>query len=104
VELNLVNRKFTWSNNQDVPVMARLDRFFFVSTEWDRAYPLVRVSALPKEISDHTPLLVDTGGNQTFEKKKFRFKIWWIERADFRGVVARAWNTNCSSRNPMEVW
>jgi hypothetical protein len=35
---------------------------FFVSTEWDRAYPLVRVSALPKEISDHTPLLVDTEG------------------------------------------
>jgi hypothetical protein len=82
--------------------MARLNRVF-ASIDWERAYPLVRVFALPKGISDHTPLLVDTGGNQTFGKKKFRFEKWWIERADFREVVTKAWNITCSSQDPMEV-
>jgi hypothetical protein len=103
IEINLANRKFTWSNNQATPVLARLERVF-ASPDWERAYPLVRVTALPREISDHTPLLVDTGGNQMFGKKKFRFKKWWLERAEFRDVVAKAWSTTCASKDPMEVW
>jgi hypothetical protein len=50
----------------------------------------VRVSALPKGISDHRPLLVDIGCNLPFRKKKFRFEKWWLERADFREVVTKA--------------
>jgi hypothetical protein len=69
--------------------MARLDRVF-ASTDWERAYPFMRVTALPKGISDHTPLLVDTGDNQSFGKKKFRFEKWWLERANFREIVSKA--------------
>jgi hypothetical protein len=103
IEINLANRKFTWSNDQAIPVLAKLDRVF-ASPDWERAYPLVRVTALPREISDHTPLLVDTGGNQMFGKKKFRFEKLWLERADFKEVVVKAWSTTCASNDPMEVW
>jgi hypothetical protein len=68
-------------------VLARLDSLCLY---WDCAYPLVRESALPKGISDHTPLLVDIGCNLPFRKKKFRFEKWWLERADFREVVTKA--------------
>jgi endonuclease/exonuclease/phosphatase family metal-dependent hydrolase len=65
VELNPVNKKFTWSNNQVTPILAKLDRVF-VSTDWESAFPLVRVSALAKCISDHNPLLVDSGGGGVY--------------------------------------
>jgi endonuclease/exonuclease/phosphatase family metal-dependent hydrolase len=71
--LNPSNRKYTWSNNQMNPILAKLDRIF-VSTEWELAFPLARVAALPKGISDHTPLLLDAGANCSFGKKKFRFE------------------------------
>jgi exonuclease III len=67
IEVNPSNRKFTWSNNQEKAVLAKLDRIF-VPTDWEAAFPLVRVSALPKNISGHNPLLVDNNNNnnQTF--------------------------------------
>jgi hypothetical protein len=102
IEFNLVNRKFTWSNNQAIPILAKLDRVF-ASPNWEMAYPLVRVTALPREISDHSPLLDDTSGNQRFGKKKFRFEKWWLERADFKEVVVKAWSTAYASNDPMEV-
>jgi hypothetical protein len=64
----------------------------------------VRVTALPKDISNHNPILVESGINFSFSKKKFTFEKWWLERPDFKDVVSKAWNTSCSSCNPMEVW
>jgi hypothetical protein len=84
-------------------VLAKLDRVF-ASTDWEAAFPLVRVRGLPKCTSDHTPLLVDTGDNCVLGKKKFRFEKWWLEREDFKDVVRKAWTVECSSRCPMEVW
>ena len=45
IELELRNRKFTWTNNQENLVMARLDRVF-MSTELEVVFPLARVKAL----------------------------------------------------------
>jgi hypothetical protein len=41
--------------------------------------------------------------NFSFGKNKFRFEKWWLERHDFKEVVAKAWNTPCSSCSPVEV-
>jgi hypothetical protein len=102
VELNPSNRKFTWSSNQVNLVLAKLDRFF-ASTEWECVFPLARVVALPKGISDHNPLLIDVGANVAFGKKA-RFKKWWLVRADFKDVVLKAWSAPCPQSDPMEVW
>jgi endonuclease/exonuclease/phosphatase family metal-dependent hydrolase len=42
--------------------LAKLDRIF-VSTDWEVGFPLVKITALPNNISDHNPLLVDSGTN-----------------------------------------
>jgi endonuclease/exonuclease/phosphatase family metal-dependent hydrolase len=52
--------------------MAKLDKIF-ISTEWEKAFPLVRVASLEKSISDHTPLLIESGDNCFAIKKKIRF-------------------------------
>jgi endonuclease/exonuclease/phosphatase family metal-dependent hydrolase len=60
-------RKFTWANSRRVPTYEKLDRVL-VSTEWEQNFPLARVEALSREVSDHTPLLLCTG--EKAEKKK----------------------------------
>jgi hypothetical protein len=83
--------------------LAKLDRIF-VSTDWKSAFSLVRVSTLAKCISDYNPLLLDSGGSSFYSKKKFRFKKWWLERFDFKDLVLKAWSSECSMRDPMDVW
>jgi len=62
IELELRNRKYTWTNNQENVVMTRLDRVF-VSTELESVFPLARIKALDRTPSDHNPILVDLGDN-----------------------------------------
>lgn len=102
IELNPYNRKFTWANNQKNLVQAKPDRIF-VSTEWETVFPLANVACLAKEVSDHTPLLLDLGENLSRGKKKFRFEKWWIERDDFKKVVSKAWGARCLESSPIEI-
>jgi exonuclease III len=60
-EIEMSGRRFTWANSRRVPTYERLDRVL-ISPEWEQQYPLVRVEALNREISDHTPLLLSLGG------------------------------------------
>ncbi|WVZ81051.1 LOW QUALITY PROTEIN: hypothetical protein U9M48_028478 [Paspalum notatum var. saurae] len=57
-ELDLSGRKFTWANSLDLPTFEKLDRVL-VSTEWELKFPLATVQALTRDISDHTPILLD---------------------------------------------
>ena len=65
LELNAVNKKITWSNKQDNLVLAKLDRIF-VTTDWDRGFPLAKVGCLDRIPSDHNPLLLKAGDNAFF--------------------------------------
>jgi len=103
IELDLRNRKFTWTNNQDNLVMARIDRVF-ISTDLEAAFPLARVKALDRIPSDHNPLLVDLGDNAFYGKKRFRFEKWWLQEENFRQVVDKAWSIPCHESSAIDVW
>ncbi|WVZ55348.1 hypothetical protein U9M48_006020, partial [Paspalum notatum var. saurae] len=64
------NGCFTWTNNQEYVVKAKLDRVL-VSPSWDAVFPLAKVSLLDRFPSDHNPLLIEIGTNMFFGKKKF---------------------------------
>jgi hypothetical protein len=102
VELNPSNRLYTWINNQDNPILAKLDRFV-VSTSRDLTFPLSRVKALDRIPSDHNPILVDTGDNVARPKKKFRFEKWWLKKESFKDVIIKAWTTPCPNSNPIDI-
>lgn len=59
-ELELSGRKNTWANSLPVPTYEKLDRIL-ISADLEQKYPLSHVTALTRDISDHTPLLLDTG-------------------------------------------
>jgi len=104
IELNPSNKRFTWTNNQEHPILAKIDRVF-VSGLWDDAFPLSSVKALDRFPSDHNPLVLDSGANTCFDKKKrFRFEKWWLEKESFGSVVEKAWGTPCSFSNSLDRW
>jgi len=51
---------FTRSNNQDFPTLEKLDRIL-VSEEWEDNFPYAIAKRLPREVSDHNPLIIFSG-------------------------------------------
>jgi hypothetical protein len=78
MEINLLGRCFTWSNNQQNQIMSHIDRVF-CSTEFDRIFPLATIRALPRNPSDHTPILWESKIDQTRRKSRFKFEKWGVE-------------------------
>ena len=103
MEIKSANRKFTWSNNQNNPIFATIDRVFS-SGSWDIKFPLSVVTALPRVGSDHTPLLIDTGARRVTSPKIFRFEKWWLDQPDFKDLVRKIWNTPVPGKTAMDVW
>jgi endonuclease/exonuclease/phosphatase family metal-dependent hydrolase len=59
-KIQMFGRKYTWANNLATPTFEKLDRIL-ITTEWEEKYPLTTVHALTREVSDHTPLLLNFG-------------------------------------------
>ena len=78
-------RKYTWANNLPGPTYERLDRIF-ICPDWEDKYPLATVNAMEREISNHTPLLLDTGDNKK-NQPIFRFENAWMLMEGFRDFV-----------------
>uniref|UniRef100_A0A453DH67 Endonuclease/exonuclease/phosphatase domain-containing protein n=1 Tax=Aegilops tauschii subsp. strangulata TaxID=200361 RepID=A0A453DH67_AEGTS len=103
MEISVANRKYTWSNNQDNPIFATIDRVF-TSLSWDAYFRLSVVTALPRVGSDHTPLILDTGARRVSSPKIFRFEKWWLDHPDFKKMVADTWNTPVPEKTAIDIW
>jgi endonuclease/exonuclease/phosphatase (EEP) superfamily protein YafD len=58
-EMHRHGGSFTWTNKQESPFMAVLDRVF-LSPDWEVQFPLATAQSLTIIGSDHNPLLVET--------------------------------------------
>src|SRR3989337_356352 len=103
-EIELTGRKFTWANSLPTPTYEKLDRVL-ASVEWEQKYPLVSVQAMQRAISDHTPLLVDSGdATHIGNKNTFSFELSWFEKDNFIAIIAREWAKPVSGRSNLERW
>jgi hypothetical protein len=89
-ELNLLGKKFTWSNNQSSPTMSRIDKAFYI-VAWENLYDKTTLQALSSSSSDHCPLLVFPF-ILPYVRLKFRFESYWIQIPEFREVVQESWS------------
>jgi len=81
-DLNLNGGNYTWSNNQDFPTLERLDRIL-MSEDWENLFPLSTLKKIPREFSDHNPLLLYTDQERTKSSKPFCFENAWLKHHDF---------------------
>jgi hypothetical protein len=103
-EIKLSGGQFTWVNSLPSPTYEKLDSVL-MTTEWEFKYPLVSVRALDRGVSNHTPLLLDTGeaafsGNG----RQFRLELSWFTREDFYSRVAEIWRKPVRGRNSVQWW
>ena len=91
IELPLLDRAYTWTNNRQQPTLQKIDRVF-VNLAWDLVFPNSSVSSLTRFVSDHVPLVVSI---QTTVPRPatFRFENTWANWASCRTVVTSAWNS-----------
>lgn len=100
-EVQMSGRQFTWCNFQDSPTLEKLDRVF-INNEWEDIYPLTTVRTLVRAMSDHNPMLMETGQNMA-PQSIFRFEQSWFLREDLTSVVEEIWNSDYRG-DSMERW
>ena len=103
-EIVMSGRQYTWAGPRDEPTYEKLDRVL-VSTEWEDKYPLSMVEARDRNISDHTPLVLNTGSS-THQDRQFSFKFerGWLIRDGFFDMVANIWRQECHGTTSMQRW
>jgi hypothetical protein len=102
-ELELSDRQYTWANNLQSPTLEKLDRVL-VSTDWELKYHLVRVNALPRIISDHTPLLLKMGMSSQHTAHLFKFELVWLLKDGFYDLVTDIWQRERKGSTSLEIW
>ncbi|PKU86575.1 Putative ribonuclease H protein [Dendrobium catenatum] len=82
MDLKAVGLRYTWFNGRvDDPIHIKLDRML-VNQEWLDCFPFSFYKVLPNLCSDHSPLLLSSGGN--FSKASmFQFKNFWLKLDGF---------------------
>jgi hypothetical protein len=103
-ELEMTGRKYTWANYAEVPTFKKLD-CILITIEWEQKFPLASIQALTREISDHTPLLLDTGTpSHRGNARNFKFELAWLTREGFFDLVKGVWEIENRGWSPMEQW
>lgn len=90
-EFNLGGRKFTYMCEDDGRKLSKLDRFL-VCANFINFQPKSSVVALPREYSDHCPLILKQT-DADFGPRPFRLFNSWLARENFHSIFLVAWNS-----------
>jgi exonuclease III len=88
IDLPLLWRRFTWVQPYS-GAASRLDRFL-VSNGWLDAWGNVSQWALPRDVSDHCPIVLRYLA-QLWGPKPFRFNNFWLDHKTLSSVVQHNW-------------
>jgi hypothetical protein len=101
-EIQMLGRKYTWVNNLANPTFEKLDRIL-VTTEWEEKFPLTTVRALTRDVSDHTPLLLDSSEPSLMATQHMlKFELGWLLRDGFIEMARVIWTNTVVGSTPME--
>lgn len=100
-ELIMTGGRFTWSNNKEFPVLEKLDRIL-MTKEWEDLFPLAMIKKLPREVSDHNPLILLTDSKTPSMAIQFRFELSWLNNPDFFTHVERIWSKPCKAKTTLD--
>ncbi len=91
MDIPLEGGRYTWSNNRENAAMSHIDWFLYTG-EWEDRYPTVVQRRLPRLLSDHFPIMLESGeflkGN-----RPFRFENMWLQAEGFGEMVKGWWDS-----------
>ncbi|KAL5154595.1 Transposon TX1 uncharacterized protein [Glycine soja] len=90
-EIKCAGCSFTWIRPNG-SVKSRLDRFL-VSDQWLLSWPDSCQYNLPRDFSDHCPIIMQTK-KVDWGPKLFRVVDWWIHQKGYHSMVREAWNSD----------
>lgn len=99
-EIELLGRRFTWSNERAALTSVRLDRAF-CSSDWESFFPDHLLLSTTVGISDHYPLILNLSA-KTRGKRRFHFESFWPQLEGFQETVQRAWMSAGTSGLPLQ--
>ena len=88
-DLPLQGGPFTWRGGLNGRSKSRLDRFV-VSTDWESHCCKVIQCCLPRPVSDHCPILLDSDGVR-MGPTPFRFELMWLKHEGFKETLKGWW-------------
>jgi hypothetical protein len=59
---------------------------------------------MPRNPSDHVPLLWEDGQNQPKKVFRFKFEKWWLQHKDFEKLVESMWNAPIEGDRVIDKW
>ena len=102
-EVDLIGGKYTWSNNQQDPILEKLDRIL-ISEDWEAEFPLTNLRKIPRELSDHNPLVLCTDQEKVKKSKAFCFETSWLKQPDFLPKITEIWEDHVVGASTVDRW
>lgn len=94
---NVLGRSFTWYNPNGHSI-SRIDRVL-LSAEWSHMWGETSLWVLPRDVSDHCPLVVKVGG-WDWGPRPFRFNYFFLKNRHLKGRLKRCGGVKMS----MDGW
>ena len=88
-DLPLQGGHYTWQGGPNGRSMSRLDRFL-VSPDWESQCNKVIQRRLPRPVSDHFPIMLDSEGVRS-GPTPFRFELMWLKYEGFKEILKGWW-------------
>ena len=88
-DLPLQGGRYTWQGCYNGRLMSCLDRFL-VSPDWESHCNRVIQRRLPRPVSDHFPIMLDSEGVRT-GPSPFRFELMWLKFEGFKEILKGWW-------------
>jgi hypothetical protein len=87
----LTGLKYSWHNGQqgDHVIQKKLD-WIFGNSNLFASFPAAQAIFLPREISDHSAMLLSLNPQAQQQQSTFKFLNTWTDREDFNDVVSRS--------------
>ena len=90
-DLPLQGGPFTWRGGHNNQRMSRLDRFL-VSADWESKFSKAIQRTLPRPVSDHCPVMLDSEGIKS-GPSPFRFENMWLKFVGFKDLLRGWWQS-----------
>jgi hypothetical protein len=71
--------------------MEKLDRIL-ISKEWESMFPVAYVYKLPREVSNHNPLILASEQGPIKKNRAFRFELSWLKDLAALAIVEELWS------------